>query len=62
MVVVADELKAWLCRPEAARPYAEWVLEAHVATACLTTGKRGGGGKSRRLASPHARCPHRCRR
>jgi hypothetical protein len=61
-VIFADELK--VLRPEAARPDTEWVLEAHVPTALLTTGKRGGGGKSRpvrRLASFHAGCPHRCR-
>jgi hypothetical protein len=62
-VVVADELK--VLRAEAARPDAEWILEAQVAAARLTAGKCGGGGKNRairRLASLHAGCPHRCRR
>lgn len=45
-VVVAGELKVRPCSPEAASPYAEWVVEAEVAAALLTTGKRGSGGKN----------------
>ena len=52
-MVVADELKVWpLLRPEAARTYAEWVVETDVAAALGTTGKRGSGGKDGRPVRP----------